>query len=417
MENDIIFKVGTSNKNNKIIEFYTNKDYSKKWYIYPFGDTRARFLKNDPFKIEYLKEENKIIITKIGKNSRYLWDDGWTINLKLWYPHNITNFTIPDKYGKLNLCNVEKKYYKYGLVIPFFNRANYVKIFLESLKNSNLSDCITVFVDESMTKDVNDDQVSVNNMLLNYEMPNLIKIFKDNHSNMFDSILTGWDMIYPFCNYLITLDSDTIMKPNWINKIYESFESIKEDFSNNQFIICSGFNTDSIRHSVIEKNDKYILKNSIGGCNMFFDKSIYPDYIRKTLISYKWDTNIISYINELNGIIGTTNPSVIQHIGEISSGHRINDNKKIDFNYDKSFDFNEIDPLESNENLVDNNEPLESNENLVDNNEPLESNENLVDNNEPLESNENLNNIRPMPTKNSKNNNKNKKNKKKNNKK
>jgi hypothetical protein len=342
MDNDIIFKIGTSNKNNKIIEFFTKKDYSKKWYIYPFGDTKVRFLKNDPFKIEYLKQENKIIIRKIAKNSKYLWDDGWKINLKLWYPHHITNFMIPDNYGKINLCNVEKKYYKYGLVIPFFNRANYVKFFLESLKKSDLSDCITVFVDESMTKDVNDDQILVNNMIINYEMPNLIKIFKNNHSNMYDSILTGWDMLYPFCEYLITLDSDTIMKTNWINKINESYESMKKDFENNEFIICSGFNVVNSQHSVIKKNEKYILKNSVGGCNIFFKKNIYPDYIRRTLISYKWDTNIITYINELNGVIGTTNPSVIQHIGEISSGHRIINKKKnkVKF-FDKSIDYDE----------------------------------------------------------------------------
>ena len=66
---------------------------------------------------------------------------------------------------------------------------------------------------------------------------------------------------------------------------------------------------------------------------MFFHKNIYPDYIRKTLISYKWDSNIVSYIQELGGVIGTTNPSVIQHIGEISSGHRDIISKSI---YDKS---------------------------------------------------------------------------------
>jgi len=69
---------------------------------------------------------------------------------------------------------------------------------------------------------------------------------------------------------------------------------------------------------------------------MFFHKNIYPDYIRKTLISHKWDSNIISYIQELGGIIGTTNPSVIQHIGEISSGHR---DDLTNSNNDKSFDF------------------------------------------------------------------------------
>ena len=66
---------------------------------------------------------------------------------------------------------------------------------------------------------------------------------------------------------------------------------------------------------------------------MFFHKDIYPDYIRKTLISYKWDSNIVSYIQELGGVIGTTTPSVIQHIGEISSGHRYD---SIDSGYDRS---------------------------------------------------------------------------------
>ena len=72
---------------------------------------------------------------------------------------------------------------------------------------------------------------------------------------------------------------------------------------------------------------------------MFFHKDIYPDYIRKTLISYKWDSNIISFIKELGGVIGTTNPSVIQHIGEYSSGHRQFELESID-NFDKSIDWN-----------------------------------------------------------------------------
>ena len=108
---------------------------------------------------------------------------------------------------------------------------------------------------------------------------------------------------------------------------------MKNDYPGNPFILMSGFNTETERHRIIERRSQYILKNSIGGCNMFFHKDIYPDYIRKTLISHKWDSNIISYIQELGGIIGTTNPSVIQHIGEISSGHR---DDPTDSNYDRS---------------------------------------------------------------------------------
>ena len=339
MQNEIIFQIGSSTEDSKIIYLTNLKDYSKKWYIYPFGDTRVRFQKENPFDIEYSKKNNTITIQKIMHNSKYIWGNGWNFPLQLWYPHDINDFIIPPNYGRIKRIGIKKTYYKYGLVIPFFSRANYVKEFLESLKNSDTSNCIIVFMDESLTKDVNDDHIAVNKMIEQFNMPNLLKVFKNKHGNMFDSILTGWDMIYPFCDFLITLDSDTIMKKDWITKINLSFHAMKNDFTPNKFIICSGFNTETERHSVIEKKEDYILKNSIGGCNMFFHKDIYPDYIRKTLISYKWDSNIISFIKELGGVIGTTNPSVIQHIGEYSSGHRQFELESID-NFDKSIDWN-----------------------------------------------------------------------------
>ena len=322
MENEIIFPIGVSSENSITIQLTNPKDYSKKWYIYPFGETRTRFQKDNPFGIQFSSKTNTITITKIKSNSKHLWGDGWKIPLQLWYPHDITDFIIPPNYGRLIRHNIKNKSYKYGLVVPFYSRVNYVKDFLESLQQSDLSNCLIIFMDESMTKDVNEDHIAVHSLIKNFKIPNLIKVFKNKHGNMFDSILTGWDMIYPFCDHLITLDSDTIMKKDWISKINESYYAMKNDYPDNQFIICSGFNTVTERHCIIEKRSQYILKNSVGGCNMFFHKNIYPDYIRKTLISHKWDSNIISYIQFLNGVIGTTNPSVIQHIGEISSGHR-----------------------------------------------------------------------------------------------
>jgi hypothetical protein len=322
MQNENIFPIGESNENSLTIQLTSHKDYSKKWYIYPFGDTRTRFQKDNPFAIYFSKEKNTITITKIKSNSKHLWGAGWKIPLQLWYPHDASDFIIPPNYGRLIRHNVKKKFYKYGLVVPFFSRANYVKEFLGSLQNADLSNCLVVFMDESLTKDVNEDHLAVHSLIKNFKIPNLIKIFKNRHGNMFDSILTGWDMIYPFCDHLITIDSDTIMRKDWISKIDWSFQAMKNDSPGNPFVLASGFNTETERHRIIERRSQYILKNSVGGCNMFFHKDIYPDYIRKTLISYKWDSNIVSYIQELGGIIGTTTPSVIQHIGEVSSGHR-----------------------------------------------------------------------------------------------
>ena len=333
MQNEIIFPIGVSNKNSITIQLTSPKDYSKKWYIYPFGDTRTRFQKDNPFAIEFSSEKNTITITKIKSNSKHLWGAGWNIPLRLWYPHDAKDFIIPPNYGRLIRHNVKKKFYKYGLVVPFFSRANYVKEFLESLQNADLSNCLVVFMDESLAKDVNEDHNAVHSLIKNFKIPNLIKVFKTRHGNMFDSILTGWDMIYPFCDHLITLDSDTIMRKDWISKIDGSFQAMKNDNPGNPFVLASGFNTETERHRIIERRSQYILKNSVGGCNMFFHKEIYPDYIRKTLISYKWDSNIVSYIQQLGGIIGTTTPSVIQHIGELSSGHR---DDPIDSGYDRS---------------------------------------------------------------------------------
>lgn len=322
MQNEIIFPIRESNENSLTIQLTSHKDYSKKWYIYPFGDTRTRFQKDNPFAIDFSKEKNTITITKIKSNSKHLWGAGWKIPLQLWYPHDASDFIIPPNYGRLIRHNVKKKFYKYGLVVPFFSRANYVKEFLGSLQNADMTNCLVVFMDESLTKEVNEDHLAVHALIKNFKIPNLIKVFKNRHGNMFDSILTGWDMIYPFCDHLITIDSDTIMCKDWISKIDESYQAIKNDNPGNQFVLASGFNTETERHRIIEKRSQYILKNSVGGCNMFFHKDIYPDYIRKTLISYKWDSNIVSYIQQLGGIIGTTTPSVIQHIGEVSSGHR-----------------------------------------------------------------------------------------------
>jgi hypothetical protein len=333
MQNENIFSIGISNENSITIKCTSPKDYSKKWYIYPFGETRTRFQKDNPFAIQFSSEKNTITITKIKSNSKHLWGDGWKIPLQLWYPHDVTDFIIPPNYGRLIRHNVKKKSYKYGLVVPFYSRANYVKEFLESLQNADMSNCLVIFMDESMTKDVNEDHIAVRSLIKNFKIPNLLKVFKTRHGNMFDSILTGWDMIYPFCDHLITIDSDTIMRKDWISKIDESFQAMKNDYPGNPFVLASGFNTETERHRIIERRSQYILKNSVGGCNMFFHKDIYPDYIRKTLISHKWDSNIVSYIQELGGIIGTTTPSVIQHIGEVSSGHRDDQMNSI---YDRS---------------------------------------------------------------------------------
>ena len=94
MQNEIIFPIGESSENSITIKLTSPKDYSKKWYIYPFGDTRTRFQKDNPFAIDFSKETNTITITKIKSNSKHLWGAGWKIPLQLWYPHDISDSSM-----------------------------------------------------------------------------------------------------------------------------------------------------------------------------------------------------------------------------------------------------------------------------------------------------------------------------------
>lgn len=344
--------------NNKIfIKFNSILDLNNNIFIKPFGSSRMRYENKDvlDLNLELLNKENDIhsySITisknyeeiKKSKNAKFFYDDQIDIMLEIWCPifyrnlnNKIINSLLPENYGKYIFNNIKypNKKYKFGIVVPFYSRHKYVNQFLNSLKQSNLNECLIVFIDESLTKDVNDDHKKVNKLVTDFNINYpLIKIFKNQHGNMFDSILYGMDLLYSYCDFLCTIDSDTIHKKEWVHDIYNSYIKCQNDFPDVN-ILVSGFNVVNERHSIIEKRENYILKNSVGGCNMFFSKNIYSNIIRKCLFSHKWDTNIVNYLKEFNNKIITTNGSVIQHIGfETSIDGRINTDK-----YDYALDY------------------------------------------------------------------------------
>ena len=390
--NNYVINVGMSTTEIKIISIKTTLNFDDcMCQTYPFGSSRMRYEKNNIFEIHVVKiKKNDLlsinyyeiqirkITAEINKspNAKLFLNGGWSFNLMLWFSskknisHNNVIQSLPYDYGKIQLyhndvlpiihrietvindtqttpndtfitskiteVNPSTTKYKYGLVVPFYNRAEYVYEFLKSLKKSNLSNVFVVFMDESLTKemDVNtcgdkkDDKIVVNKLINDFmlnddhvvkendKQPILLKIQKKKHGNMFDSILTGMDLLYCFCDFLITIDSDTIHNENWIEEIHKSYDkaSVHFDMKENN-IICSGFNVVSERHKIIQETDNYIVKNSVGGCNMFFSSQTYIKHIRKCLISHKWDTNIVIELQKNNGKFITTNPSVIQHIG------------------------------------------------------------------------------------------------------
>lgn len=355
--------IGKSNFNKKKYVLRSKLDLPNKIVTYPFGSNRTRFQFPEMFKYELNKLEvdnnfnnYELIVERYDrpncpKTAKFFWSDGWTFDLYISFipeidisnsflePSTISNL-LPYKYGNITV-DLPENYIrpKIGIVMPIFNRYEYLKKCFDSLSKTNLSECILVLVDESMTKEIDDDKKKVNLLVKEFEKNDaiVIKIFKNNHGNMFDSILHGFDLLSPLCQYLITIDSDTIQKTDWIDKLKNTYQIIKKDYPKEKLLL-SGFNTITTNfHKILEDREYYMLKTSVGGCQMFFESKLYLKILRYTLISYKWDTNLVKNLKDNNGIVCVTKPSVIDHLGCISSGHR--KCKKDDMVYDKALDF------------------------------------------------------------------------------
>ena len=263
------FEIGNNNNDEKILYFKSSLNLKNIIIkINPFGTSRLRYQREeDLFDINLITENNndnyKLVIKKTnnsrkGVNSRLFWDDGWKINLNLWFSVklNIDLLTssslfvyFPNNYGTYDFSgNITSC--KCGIVIPIYNRNNYVNDFLESIKKSDLSNTIIILMDESITNSNEDDNIKTHNLVKNFQLLQknciLIKIYKNKHGNMFDSILHGMDFLYTFCPFLITLDSDTIHKPYWISKLFDTYNPLHISshvlpLINNFIKIASGF--------------------------------------------------------------------------------------------------------------------------------------------------------------------------------
>jgi hypothetical protein len=356
-------KIQIGKSENNFCEFFLDSQQKIKSVIMdPFGSNKMRFhfppmLNFDVSDIG--KNKYKISIEKKNKNldlsnSQFFCSSGWTNELYITclmddfiLDKNYIENYIPNNYGsvKIELKNIDNAInkFKIGIVIPTFGRYDYLKLCFESLNNANLSDCLLIIIDESMTKDIDQDKIASYDFINSFNFNiTTIKIHKNAHGNMFDSIRVGLDILAHLCEFVMTIDSDTIHNKNFINNVINTYVKIKSD-NQNKLVVVSGFNTDKHKFVPNDNLDWYI-KDTIGGCHLCFNSEDYWKYIRYTLISHKWDTNIYNLVNRELGIIAVTKPSVIEHIGENSSVRKDN------IPYDKSIDFKR-DDLNINDNI------------------------------------------------------------------
>ena len=207
--------------------------------------------------------------------------------------------------------------YQYGIVLCCYNRPEFLKKTLISLSISNLENTIICIIDDYSQ---NKETIS---LIRNYNIPG-VKIIKKRNSRNYGvskSLLDGFETLYPLCKYLTNIDSDVIMKRDWLDKLkytYEEVSKLKSKLNARDFVI-TGFNCKNCMHPIIKTYPNLYLKKSIGGVNMFFNRKLFIPLFSKVLKSsnknHGWDWSIVRIGKKLDIVMITTRPSVIQHIG------------------------------------------------------------------------------------------------------
>lgn len=236
--------------------------------------------------------------------------------------------------------NIEKDLFKYidvnvdnitnidtCIVIPCYNRKDYIEKTFNSLSQTDLESVMIIIIDDASNNDVFE-------YIKNYNFKDIpvIKLCKYKNSGMYSSYVIGFDIaVSNNMKYLITLDSDTIHKKDWLKQIKKLYI---DNINVLNPLLITGFNTRN--HQTLSKNNNYVMKKTIGGVNMLFDLDMYVKDIRNIFIDKKnaWDwavCDLFKIDNKKTHILCTV-PSVIQHIG--SNGLNSKNNR-----YDKAIDF------------------------------------------------------------------------------
>jgi GT2 family glycosyltransferase len=202
---------------------------------------------------------------------------------------------------------------KIGMVMPIYNRPDYLSITFENLKRTITPiDCEITFL---MMDDCSDSEETLR-LIYEFSMPEW-KVFLDktpHNMKTWGALRLGFDRLYNEGNdVLMNLDSDVKLKPYWLEKVYELHKQFPET-------VVSGFNTIT-NHPVIQERETYCMKKTIGGINMMFSNKYYLPFVRPALDDTAgWDWSVCAaFFNDDKKYPHVTRPSVIEHTGYHSS--------------------------------------------------------------------------------------------------
>lgn len=201
-----------------------------------------------------------------------------------------------------------------GIVVTTYKRPEYLRQTLESLRIADTTDCYIAIVDDAS----NDKEVS--RLIDSFEKADAV-IKKKQNKGVCDSLRIGFDLLCNVgCNYIMNLDSDLVVKPDFVPKLVRLIEGYP-------FGIVSGFNTLTAdpntgkpRHPIKFRFEGFVTKQTIGGANMLMGKDFYQKRIRAYIVNdINWDWSVCNYMKRMNKHFTVASPSLIEHIGEIST--------------------------------------------------------------------------------------------------
>ena len=158
----------------------------------------------------------------------------------------------------------------------------------------------------------------------------VVKISKSRHGSMFDSLAHGWRLLVEGygCQLLMSLDSDTLVKPDWVTRVVEVHDQNRPSVEGP--LLVTGFH--SPNHRTLATRPTYRVKKSMGGMNMLFDLQTWSGHVEPCLISLQWDSDLCRRVRAAGGGMLASKPSVVQHIGRFGLWSGL-------FRFDRAWDF------------------------------------------------------------------------------
>ncbi len=201
------------------------------------------------------------------------------------------------------------KWPKIVLVLTTYNRPEYLGKTIATISKSHLDDCLVIIVDDNSTNTKTRRLVTQ----FDHDLP-VIKIFKNQRSNMNVSLDMGWSLgVELGCQRLVNLDSDVLVKPHWLSRLGQLYDELEYPRDR---LILSGFN----RHNnpcIVSDYKDHVVKSRMGGINYYFHSEVF-EIVKIFLQHQHWDTLIQHYFwdNRVHGFKQVAvKPSVVQHIG------------------------------------------------------------------------------------------------------